>query len=261
VLISIGIGGNAELAVNGFHSHAGWLMFTLLALAIVLVARQTGFFAKAAARRPSAPFWSDPVVAQILPFAIFMASALLASTFATMPALVYPLRALAIAVGLGLFLPLVRALDWRVDPLAVAVGLAIGILWAASAPLAAGGDPALTAALGALPGPALAGWILSRVIGTVVLVPVIEEQFFRSYLLQRLIGPKAGLWRLVLGVVVTSAVFGALHDRWVLAFVAGAAYAALRLRSGRISDAIIAHMVSNAWIAGAALLANDWSLI
>lgn len=263
MLITIGIGGNPTLAINGFHSHAGWLMFTVLALVIVLVARQAGVFAAVPSGpvRQSAPFLADPVVAQILPFAVFMASALLASTFATTPALVYPLRAVVMATGLALFLPFLRGLSWRVSPLAIGVGLAVGLIWTATAPVAAASDQVLATALGELSGPAFAGWVVSRVIGTVLLVPVIEELFFRNYLLTRLAGPKAEPWRLVLGVVVTSALFGALHDRWALAFVAGAAYAGLRLRSGRISDAIVAHMASNAWIAGAAMLSNDWSLI
>ena len=263
VLIAIGVGGNPTLAVNGFHSHAGWLMFTLLALAIVLLARSSGLLLAESGRapRPTLPFLADPVVAQILPFAIFMASALLASTFATMPALVYPLRALAMAAGLALFLPYLRRLEWRVDPLALGVGLGIGLLWAATAPEPSASDQVLARALETLSPPVLGGWVLARVLGTVLLVPVIEELFFRNYLLQRLGGSAAQPLRLALGVLVTAALFGALHDRWALAFVAGLAYAALRLRSGRISDAILAHMASNAWIAGVALWANDWSLI
>ena len=263
VLIAIGVGGNPTLAVNGFHSHAGWLMFTLLALAIVLLARSSGLLLAESGRAPSPtlPFLADPVVAQILPFAIFMASALLASTFATMPALVYPLRALAMAAGLALFLPYLRRLEWRVDPLALGVGLGIGLLWAATAPEPSASDQVLARALETLSPPVLGGWVLARVLGTVLLVPVIEELFFRNYLLQLLGGSAAQPLRLALGVLVTAALFGALHDRWALAFVAGLAYAALRLRSGRISDAIVAHMASNAWIAAVALWANDWSLI
>ena len=264
ILISIGVGGNPDLAINGFHSHAGWLMFTVLALVIVLIARSSGFFAaapEAVQTRPTAPFLADPMVAQILPFALFMASALLASTFANMPTLVYPLRALIMAAGLALFWPFLRGLTWRIDPLALVVGLAIGVIWAATSPPAGVGDHVLAGALAQLSAPAFVVWVAARLIGTVVLVPVIEELFFRNYLLQRLAGPKGQGWRIFLGVVVTSALFGALHDRWALAFVAGAAYAGLRLRSQRISDAVIAHIASNAWIAGLALWANDWSLI
>ena len=265
ILIGLGINGHPDLAANGFHSHAGWLMFTVLSLAIVGLAQSTGFFAAKSqpgpVAAPLAPFLADPVVAQILPFAVFMASALLASTFATMPALIYPLRAAAMAAALAMFLPYLRSLTWRLDPLALGAGLAIGVFWAATSPPAAGSDLVLSDALAALSGPVFLGWVAARVIGTTILVPVIEELFFRGYLLPRLAGDKGRLWRLALGVILTSAVFGLLHDRYILAFVAGAVYAGLRLRSGRIGDAILAHAVSNAWIAGVAILGNDWSLI
>jgi len=263
LLITIGVNGHPELAVNGFHSHAGWLMFTVLSLVIVGIARFTGYFAAEAQaqRAPLMPFLADPVVAQILPFAVFMASALLANTFANAPALVYPLRALAMAAVLALVLPHLRALPWRLDPLSLAAGLAIGVIWAATSPPATASDQALSGVLAALPQGEFTLWVLARVLGTVVLVPVIEELFFRAYLLTRLGGQPAPIWRLVLAVAVTSALFGALHDRWALAAVAGAVYALLRLRSGRVTDAILSHATSNAWIAGAAILANDWSLI
>jgi exosortase E/protease (VPEID-CTERM system) len=266
VLISLGIGGHPDLAANGFHSHAGWLMFTILALGIVGLARWSGFFAAPVGgprpvAAPLVPFLADPVVAQILPFAVFMASALLASTFANMPTLVYPLRAAAMVAALAIFLPYLRSLVWRLDPLALGAGLAIGVIWTATAPPAAGTDMAMAGALQGLGGAAFVAWVVARVVGTTVLVPVIEELFFRGYLLQRLMGAQGLVWRVALGVVVTSVLFGVLHDRWLLAGVAGAVYAVLRLRSGRISDAILAHAASNAWIAGAAILANDWSLI
>lgn len=263
VLVLIGINGNPKLAQNGFHSHAGWLMFTVLALAIILLARSSGYFARTelAAPRRAAPFLRDPMVAQILPFAVFMASALLASTFAETPALVYPLRAAAMVAGLVPFLPFLARIEWRVDPLSVVAGLFIGVVWAEGTPVVTGSDQSLALALAGLGAPAFFGWVATRILGTVVLVPVIEELFFRGYLLQRIGGPGREGLRVLLGAVVTSALFGALHDRWALAFVAGLAFAGLRLRSGRIGDAILAHVVANAWIALMAVLANDWSLI
>jgi exosortase E/protease (VPEID-CTERM system) len=253
ILIRIAIGGNVDLAVNGFHSHAGWLMFTLLALALVGGARLSGLFATG---RPPAPFFADPIVARILPFAVFMASALLASTFANQPALVYPLRALAMSLALAPFWRQIAGLGWRFDPLALGAGAAIGGVWILTAP-----PPALDELSAALAGltPGLLGlWIAARLLGTVVLVPIIEELFFRDYLLARFGGK--GL-RGVLALGGTALLFGLLHDRVVLAFVSGLVFGGLRLRQGRVGDAILAHMVANAVIAAAALWQDDWSLI
>lgn len=258
ILIQIGISGQPELAVGGFHSHAGWLMFTLLSLTIVLTTHALPFLKKRNARPSSTlpPFWSDPVVAQIMPFFVFMASALLASTFAADPANAYPARALAMFLGLALVWRYFRTLPWRLDPVAVGVGIFIAIYWVVLS------DPPENAAAYAEAGALWAAvWVFSRVVGTTLLVPLIEEVFFRGYLMDRL-GPEGSArWRIVLSVVVTTALFAALHDRWIEAAIAGVLFAWLKLRRGNISDPIIGHIVANGLIAGWAIATGNWGAI
>ncbi len=264
VLVQLGVIGFPGLAVGGFHSHAGWLMFTLLSLGIVLAAQTIPFFHKRGRNLPApgtqspghVPFLSDPIVAQILPFVVFMASALLASTFAETPALAYPARAAAMGMALAIFWPYLEDLPWRLDPFAVAAGLAIAALWIVTAEPAE--TPAFLSQLGA---GALALWILARCVGTAVFVPIIEELFFRGYLLSRLAPVGAGPARAALALLVTTAVFAALHDRWIAAAVAGVVFAALTLRSRNVTDAIVAHAVANALIAGWALATSNWAMI
>ncbi|WP_096788072.1 exosortase E/protease, VPEID-CTERM system [Rhodobacter sp. CZR27] len=263
LLLVIGLNGHPGLAVGGFHSHAGWLSFTLLSLGLILAARSLAVFARLprpAAQAPRLPpFLADPMVAGILPFAVFMASALLASTFSASPETVYPLRVLAMAGVLALFLPHLRSLGWRVDPLALGLGVGIGLLWALTGPAP---GPGSLPAQGTLAGAGLALWILSRVIGTALLVPVIEELFFRGYLLDRLAPPGSRRpWRVLLAVAVSSAAFAVLHDRWLAAGLAGVAFALLALRSRNLTDAILAHAAANAVIAGVALATGNWGLI
>lgn len=266
ILIEIGARGSPDLAVNGFHSHAGWLMFTLLSVGLAAGAHASGWVrrpaiaaAPARSRAPKPVFLEDPVVAQILPFIVFMGSALLLSTFTELPGLHYPLRAAAMIAVLLVFRRFILALDWRADPIAIGAGLLVGIAWLATAPEAAGSDRALAEALAALSGPMLALWVVARVVGTAVLVPLIEELFFRGYVLRRL--DTGGLGMRLLAIAVSSGLFAALHDRWLEAGLAGVIFGLVMLRRGRLSDAVIAHAVANAAIAGAALAKGDWSLI
>lgn len=262
VLVQIGISGYPELAIGGFHSHAGWLMFTLLSLGIVLVAQSIPFFHARTAPQHSAPaaplppFFQDPMVAQIFPFLVFMASALLASTFSQTPAIVYPLRALAMLAALALFWPYLRALPWRIDPLAVGVGVFIAAYWVGFAPTSDAPPP--FAELGA---GAAAIWLIARCVGTSICVPIIEELFFRGYLMQRIAPVGASRFYGVLSVLVTSGLFAALHDRWIEAGIAGVLFALIMLRSRNVTDAIICHAVANALIAGWALASGNWSMI
>ncbi|MEP4194697.1 MAG: exosortase E/protease, VPEID-CTERM system [Aliishimia sp.] len=263
VLVQIGISGQPELAIGGFHSHAGWLMFTLLSLGIVLVAQSIPFFhardsdtQTRTTPQPILPFFSDPIVAQIFPFLIFMASALLASTFSQAPAIVYPLRALAMIAVLGAFWPYLRGLPWRIDLVSVGAGVVIAAYWIGFAPDQVGSP--LIAELGTT---AAAIWLLSRCVGTSILVPVIEELFFRGYLMQRLAPNGATLLRVGIAIAITSILFAALHDRWIEAAIAGVIFASIYLRSRNITDAIVSHAVANALIAAWALASGNWAVI
>lgn len=271
-LILVGHYVSPDLAINGFHSHAGWLFFTLLAGLTALAAhrvpvfRRSGHVRPAPAPSPVPPFFKDPVAARLLPFVIFMLSALVASTFSQIPALLYPWRALAMALALALFWRVLVAMPWRITPSAVGAGAGIGVLWIVTAPVPEAGP--LSAALQDLGAVALFLWVAARIVGTAVLVPVIEELFFRGYVMERIAGSDRGermaaapRLRLIAAIAVSTALFAALHDRWLVAGLAGLLFAVLRLRRGGLTDAIVAHAVANALIAAQALRTGDWALI
>jgi CAAX prenyl protease-like protein len=86
-----------------------------------------------------------------------------------------------------------------------------------------------------------------RGLGSVVLVPIAEELAFRGYLLRFLSStPRLSPYvSALLALVVSSMAFGLLHERWLAATLAGLAYGLLVQKTGRLQDAIAAHMVSN----------------
>lgn len=266
-LILLGHHVSPDLAINGFHSHAGWLMFTIVAVGLALAAHALPWFRRdggaeatkaAPATAPPPAFREDPYVAQIFPFLVFMASALLASTFFEVPAVAYPLRFMAMVAGLCLAIPYLRRLEWRLDPLAIAAGIGIGVLWILTSPVEAEPSP-LAIALTQMSAGMLAIWVVTRVLGTTLLVPAIEELFFRGYVLRRIDNGSLG-WR-IFAIAVSTALFAALHGRWLEAGLAGMIFALLMLRKNRLADAIIAHMIANAVIAAWALYQGDWSVI
>ncbi|ARE42503.1 CAAX amino terminal protease family protein (plasmid) [Rhodovulum sp. P5] len=263
LLLIIGLEGNSALAVGGFHSHAGWLLFTLIALGIIALAqtvpalKRNGPAAAAPARppAPALPFWRDPAVARILPFAVFMLSALIVSTISQAPGMLYPGRVLLVAAVVAGFLPVYRRLAWRADPVALAAGAVIGLYWVLI-PVA----PTDTPPYGALSGGLLIGWFIFRGLGTVVLVPLVEELFFRDYLEERLRLGSGRLWT-VLAAVVSAGLFAALHDRWAEAFVAGLIFSAVMRRRGNVTDPILAHATANAIVYGTAVATGNLAII
>ena len=262
VLLYIGLEGNPELAVGGFHSHAGWMMFTLVALGVIGLAQTVPALRKSdgagpgVAQTPVVRFWDDPVVAKILPFAIFMLSAVVASTLSQNPSMIYPIRVVLMVAVLALVFPYFRRLPWRLDPVAVGVGAVIALYWVLI-PVA---PSDAVVPYGGLSGALLVLWFMARGIGTIFLVPVIEEAFFRGYLERRLRLSQGVLWKIG-AAVLTGVLFAALHGRWAEAFVASLLFSWVAWRRDNLADAIVSHGVANALIFAAAVAMNDLAMI
>lgn len=254
-LIWLGANISPQLAVDGFHSYAGWLLFSLLAFAVLAIAHNMAVFqarTAALASKTGLPLTADPLFARIVPFILFMISGTLTPLLWEKPADGYPLRVAFMLLGLMLFWPALRAFNWRARPADWLTGSAVAVLWLWTAPETVGSTAAAPDLF----------WIICRLLGTVLLVPVIEELFFRAYVLERIAGgPAAAPWRPLAGLVVSSLLFAALHDRWLAGVLAGVAFGLLYLRSRQPGGAVQAHMLANAIIAVVALATMNYELI
>ena len=100
--------------------------------------------------------------------------------------------------------------------------------------------------------------------GSVAVVPLAEELAFRAYLTRRLIAPR--YWELPVGAftwpsfLISSALFGLLHGRWLAGTLAGLLYALALYRRRETADAVVAHATTNALIAATVLATGDWRL-
>ena len=99
--------------------------------------------------------------------------------------------------------------------------------------------------------PEFAGWWLTimKVVGSALVIAVIEEFFFRGFFyrwLRQVSFLKISLHRFDAQAFWTVVlVFGLEHDRWFVGMLAGIAYGALAVRTGDIWSASIAHVVTN----------------
>ncbi|KNX41614.1 Transmembrane exosortase (EpsH) [Roseovarius tolerans] len=258
-LILIGAHVSPELAVNGFHSFAGWIMFTALAVGVLVVVNRSRYAlqhdARPEARPALPPLAQDDVAGRIVPFIVFALSGMLVQAFWAAPALGYPLQ---VGLMLGALwwarATVARYLDWP-SPLAVLAGLGVGVAWIVTAPPA---EP-VPEALAGLGAGAFALWAVLRILGTVALVPVIEELIFRGYVQAR-IDRGTPLSR-VAAIAVSAGLFALVHGRWIEAALAGVVFSLLYMRNGRLADAMAAHASANALIAAVALWRGDWALI
>jgi len=104
-----------------------------------------------------------------------------------------------------------------------------------------------------------AGWFFAavRTLGSALVVPPIEEAFYRSFLYRYLVRadyasvPLNQLnWR---ALVITSLIFGFSHYQWLAGVLCGLIYQALVIRKGHLGDAMTAHALTNfllgVWVA------------
>lgn len=261
ILIVIGDRISPDLAVNGFHSYAGWLFFILLAFGLMWLVQAAPWLHRQGIKAPthSLPLRDDWMAARILPFVVFMLGSTLAAAIFPHPELGYPLTAILMALALWTFWPVLRLRPWTPHPEAIAVGAVIGVVWVLSAPPADAAAVALSWQLGALGGFAFALWVGLRLLGTILLVPLIEELFFRGYLLNRL--DQGTTLTRIMALTVSSALFGLLHDRWIEGAAAGLAFGILMLRRNALQDAVWAHIAANLVVALCAAARADWALI
>lgn len=263
-LTSIGAHLSPLIAVHGFHSLAGWIAFLIVTLAIMALAHRSTLISRdAVARRPAAD-GGRLAAAYLAPLFILMVASTVTAAFAPHDIALYPLKAAAVAAVLYAYRDVYLRFTWRLSGVAVLAGLAVGAAWIATDP-----DPASGATLGAWLAqqgtPVTIAWLVSRSLGSVVLVPIAEELAFRGFLYRWLIARKfeevSFAHVSLIALVVSSLLFGMLHERWLAASLSGAVFALVMWRERHVCAAIVAHAAANAVICAWAIGLGQWSLL
>jgi len=148
--------------------------------------------------------------------------------------------------------------------LAAVVGLAVFGLWInLTAPWMQIGEPSAKYVPVAADGELMWARVVTRFIGAALLVPVMEELFWRSFLMRWIDSPqfeavdprRASLKAMVLSTFV----FTLAHTLWLAAVIAGLAYAWLYRATGRLWVPVVAHAVTNAALGVWVVATGNWS--
>ena len=104
--------------------------------------------------------------------------------------------------------------------------------------------------------------IIMRIIGAALLVPVMEELFWRSFLLRYIIDNdfervKIGTYTLA-SFAIGAVLFGLEHNLVLAGIVAGALYSLLLYKTKSLTQCIIAHGVTNLLLGIYVLLTQNW---
>jgi exosortase E/protease (VPEID-CTERM system) len=293
-LILIGNAGAGEVAMVGFHSQAGWIAFTAVALGFSMATRKIAWVQRSPVRRAptqrmtanlshdlngiEVPAFPDDSAdsaesgessatrAYLVPFLAILAASFISKAASGHFEWLYPLRFVAAAVALWFCRAELKKLNWRFGWLSLTAGFVVFAVWVAPTLFVAkAGSSTLGAALNGLTPAARYTWIFFRIAAAVITVPIAEELAFRGYLARRLMFrefetvPFTSLS--YLAIALSSVAFGLMHgQQWMVGIFAGLIYVGIVKRTGRIGDAVAAHSVSNLLLAVWVLARGDWFL-
>lgn len=223
------------------------------------------------------------MVARIVPFGVYMffifasqAVGWLEPTGWWLPSLaesfqlwMYPVKTLAVAAALLYYwrqyeeLPWPPKLSYSSLTLAIATGVFVYIAWvhmdwswAMQGDRPSGYNPFLQQGE--------AGYVLAafRLFGAAIVVPIMEELFWRSFLMRYLISsrfetvPLGIMTPLSFGLVVI--LFGVEHDLWLAGMMAGTVYGLLLTRTRNLWTCVIAHGITNLALGIHVLMTQEW---
>ncbi len=220
------------------------------------------------------------ILYRVSPFVVFVLLTVAQTWFGDLAR--YWVYALKTIIGVLLLLwvwPHVAEMRWRITWQSLGVGVLMAVIWIATgegittqAGLwdAAGLDDDAAAAVAAWDpfasygaGAALAWFfVIVRILGSTLVVPPLEEAFYRSFVYRYLTNPR--ITTVSLGVwhwrpfIWTALLFGIAHNEWLAGIICGASYQALTVRSGDLGEAMSAHGTTNLLLGGWILATDAW---
>lgn len=223
----------------------------------------------------------DAILCRALPFALFMAFIAIDEgiqlagkwRWLTVPDIalyyLYPVKTFAVAAVLYMYmgkyqeLKLSDLLKWRSSAVVCLAGVVTFVIWVCiDSTLSVTGAPR-----GFYPnllpeGPIRILMTATRVAGAVLVVPLMEELFWRSFLLRYLIDPdfeSVPLGRFTwTSFLVTTVLFGLEHHLFVAGMIAGAIYSIILYKTRSLAQCILAHAVTNLALAAYVLYTGRW---
>ena len=193
-------------------------------------------------------------IVRIVPFAVFAALTLAQGWFGETGAYwIYALKTIIGAWLIWLVRAHVKEMRWNFSWESVAAGVAVFLVWVGLDGL----YPMFGDRAGAFnpmksygEGSAI-GWafIAARILGSSLVVPMLEEVFYRSFLYRFFIksdflGVPLNSFRWGAFLIVCAG-FGLSHYEWLPGILCAFVYQGLVIRKGRLGDAITAHAITN----------------
>jgi CAAX prenyl protease-like protein len=221
----------------------------------------------------------SPTLVRVLPFGIFLALTYCQGQFGAASSYwFYAVKTVLCGWMVWALRPWIAEMKWKFTPAAVLVGVGVLILWVGIDAWYPHLDAVMNqyihplfARLGFKTGAAASptvwnphlvfgentglAWffVVMRILGSTLVVPPLEEVFYRSFLYRYIARPdfqKASHGVFLCGpFVITALLFGFTHNQWLAGILCGFAFQGLVIWKGRLDDAIAAHAITNLLLA------------
>jgi uncharacterized protein len=220
------------------------------------------------------PAWAEkyPSLPYTIPFVVFFVFLALHDYLAFLGPWEYPLRAASLAIVLWIFSRYVIDLRVRFAASSVLVGLAVFAIWIAPDLLFPGYrnhwlfQNSITGQVkSSLPDEMRSNSLvlIARAVRAILIVPIIEELFWRAWLMRWLINPD--FRQVPLGtystysMVVTALLFASEHGPyWDVGLIAGFIYNWWMIKTKSLGDCILAHAVTNGALSAYVIASDQW---
>jgi CAAX prenyl protease-like protein len=214
---------------------------------------------------------STATIAYVAPFAAYVILLSLERAVPLPPEIFYPIRFLVVLLILLFVSRPFITLRPSYPVASIAVGAAVFLIWIGPDVLFGYRhhwlfeNPLMGSAVSSIPLDLRnrVWFMLLRTLSSVALVPILEELFWRGWLMRMLIAPD--FQKVPLGLYAASAfwltavLFASEHGAyWDVGLAAGIVYNWWIVRCKNLADCILAHAVTNALLAAYVLMAGQW---
>lgn len=207
-------------------------------------------------------FIREHYVPYVVPFVLFGILTYIPPLFHISRGVIYPLKTVLVAACLIYFWGIYKhEISFSFSWLAVISGIVVFIIWVLSEGLYPQiGNSEFN------PNSHVNGAYLSiafRMVGASLIVPVMEELFWRSFALRFTI--RSDFQSVPLGqfswfsFIFVSLLFGFEHHRWLAGIVAGIVYAVVLYRRRNLFDPIVSHAITNLLLGLYVISTGQWS--
>lgn len=261
LLTYIGVHFSPEIAQEGFHTNFG--LVAVIVVVITAVASTRAVAAPSPEQDARFQNFEEGAPRLLLPLIYLIGSSLLCGLVSGKFFWLYPLPILAAAAGLYQIRDELRRLRLELTPTTFLLASATFLAWVQLVPSDATESDVFQGTLFSAPFPLIVLWLIFRLFGAAVIVPVVEELAFRGAFTDFLQAALRRYWMdqaARIGAMVAVAVlFGVVHSNFLAGTIAGLAFGVAHWRRNELGDAIVCHGLTNLMLAFYILVSGNWS--